>query len=72
MGRTVSVSRRRLPSALIFGIFALLVACLAPGLFVPAPAAAQETFLHGIATTCGMCHKGPRPDMGGELPTDTA
>jgi hypothetical protein len=72
MGRTVSVSRRRLPSGLIFGIFALLVACLATGVFAPAPAAAQETYLHGIATTCGMCHKGPTPDQGGVYPDDTA
>jgi hypothetical protein len=72
MGRTVSVSRRRSPSALIVGIFTLFVACLAPAVLAPAPAAAQETYLHGIATTCGMCHKGPTPDLGGELPTDTA
>ena len=72
MGRTVSVSRRRSPSALIVGIFTLFVACLAPAVLAPAPAAAQETYLHGIATTCGMCHKGPTPDLGGESPTDTA
>ncbi len=71
MGRTVSASARRLPPALVFSVFTLLVIVIALCAFAR-PAAAQPTYLHGIATTCGVCHKGPTPDLGGEYPTDEA
>ena len=67
MGRTVSVSNRRVTALLIVAILTMLAACA----LVPSPAAAQETYVHGIATTCGMCHQGPTPDQGGEYPDDT-
>lgn len=71
MGRTVSASVRWSSPALVFSILALLVAMLA-ACVAAAPARAQETYLHGIATACGMCHKGPTPDLGGVYPDDTA
>ncbi len=71
MGRTESASGGRGSPPLVFGVLMLLVAGVL-GVLAPSPAAAQETYLHGIATSCGMCHQGPTPDQGGELPDDTA
>ena len=72
MGRTVSVGSRHLRGLLVLAALTLLVALLAAAALAPPPAQAQEIYLHGIATSCGMCHKGPTPDQGGTYPTDSA